>query len=101
MLLVKIFSNKVLYTQVTKIKMCDLIEDNNLQNILRQMFFVQYNNYSFLLLINHHTLECGKNYVQGRVQMNVINIKLLKMKCTLLYIRHQPVPRCKHFPPRL
>jgi hypothetical protein len=29
------------------------------------------------------------------------NIKLLKMKRNLLYIRNQSVPRCKHFPPRL
>jgi hypothetical protein len=28
-------------------------------------------------------------------------INLLKTKCNLLYIRNQPVPRCKHFPPRL
>jgi len=25
----------------------------------------------------------------------------LKMKCNLIYIRTQSVPRCKHFPPRL
>jgi len=29
------------------------------------------------------------------------NINLLKTKRNLLYIRNQPVPRCKHFPPRL
>jgi hypothetical protein len=28
-------------------------------------------------------------------------INLLKTKRNLLYIRHQSVPRCKHFPPRL
>jgi len=26
---------------------------------------------------------------------------LLKMKYTLLHMRNQSVPRCKHFPPRL
>jgi len=30
-----------------------------------------------------------------------INVNLLKTKRNLLYIRHQTVPRCKHFPPRL
>jgi len=25
----------------------------------------------------------------------------LKTKRSLLYLRHQSVPRCKHFPPRL
>jgi len=34
-------------------------------------------------------------------QTPVTNIKLLKTKRNLLYIRNQSVPRCKHFPPRL
>jgi hypothetical protein len=30
-----------------------------------------------------------------------IEINILRTKRNLLYIRHQSVPRCKHFPPRL
>jgi hypothetical protein len=29
------------------------------------------------------------------------SFNLLKMKRNLLYMRHQSVPRCKHFPPWL
>jgi hypothetical protein len=31
----KEFCKEVVYIRVTKIKLCDLIEDNNLQNILQ------------------------------------------------------------------
>jgi len=31
----------------------------------------------------------------------MVPVKLLKNKRNLLYTRHQSVPRCKHFPPRL
>ena len=42
----------------------------------------------------HINTLCGQN-------VELLNVNLLETKRTLLYIRNQSVPRCKHFPPRL
>jgi len=39
--------------------------------------------------------------ITTNVKLKIITINLLKTKRILPYIRNQPVPRCKHFPPWL
>ena len=44
----------------------------------------------------------AKDYSLSEVKYNItVRCNLLKTKRNLLYIRHQSVPRCEHFPARL
>jgi hypothetical protein len=42
---------------------------------------------------------CNASWLQSRY--NKVTINLLKTKCTLLYLRNQSVPCCKHYPAQL
>jgi hypothetical protein len=54
---------------------------------------------TFSTAVTLHT--CPPMNMEQTECSETLAFKLLKTERTLLYIRKQPVPRCKHFPPRL
>jgi hypothetical protein len=54
----------------------------------------------FLVSTVHVESHCALTKGDGS-DVQVAQFNLLKTKRNPLYIRHQFVPRCKHFPPRL